>query len=90
VTGTTAAGEVSDVSFDLANPYMGPAETNIDVWAGYSRKLSDRIEWQIQLNVRNVGEGESLIPITAQWDGTPAGYRIAPTQTWTLTNTFRF
>lgn len=78
------------ISFDLANPYRGPAETDIDLWVGYGRKLSDRIDWRIQLNVRSVGKGNDLIPITTQPDGTAAGYRIAPRQYWTLTNTFRF
>ena len=80
----------NSISFDLASPYRGPAETNIDVWVGYRRKLSERIDWNIQLNVRNLGQGNSLIPITVQPDGTAAGYRIAPYQTWQVTNTFRF
>ncbi|HYC70271.1 MAG TPA: TonB-dependent receptor plug domain-containing protein [Opitutaceae bacterium] len=80
----------SSVSFDLANPYMGPSETNVDLWIGYGRKLRDNIDWRIQLNVRNVGEGDGLIPITTQPDGTPAGYRLAPRQAWTITNTFKF
>ena len=77
-------------NFDLANPYRGPTEMNIDLWVGYSRRLSDKIDWQVQLNVRNVGEGNNLIPITVQPDGTPATYRIGPHQNWTLSNTFRF
>lgn len=80
----------TSVSFDLANPYMGPSETNIDFWVGYGRKLRDNIDWRIQLNVRNVGEGDGLIPITTQPDGTPAGYRLSPRQAWTITNTFKF
>ncbi len=78
------------ISFDLNSPYVGPAETNIDVWVGYRRKLSERLDWNIQLNVRNLGAGNDLIPITVQPDGTPAGYRIAPYQTWAITNTFTF
>ncbi|WED64928.1 TonB-dependent receptor plug domain-containing protein [Synoicihabitans lomoniglobus] len=77
-------------NFDLANPYRGPAETNIDLWVGYSRRLSEKIDWRVQLNVRNVGEGNNLIPVTVQPDGTPATYRIGPHQSWTLTNTFKF
>jgi len=78
------------VNFDLDNPFYGPAETNIDLWVGYSRRLSDRIDWRVQLNVRNVGMGNDLIPITVQPDGTPATLRISPHQAWSLTNTFRF
>ena len=86
----TVPNDPSSISFDLSSPYSGPTETNIDVWVGYRRKLNDRIDWNIQLNVRNLGQGNSLIPITVQPDGTPAGYRIAPYQTWQVTNTFRF
>jgi outer membrane receptor protein involved in Fe transport len=76
--------------FDIPNPYKGPAETDIDMWVGYGRKLFDKVDWRIQLNVRSIGKGNDLIPITTQPDGTPAGYRIAPRQYWSLTNSFRF
>jgi hypothetical protein len=85
----------SEISFDLNNPYYGPSESNIDLWVGYSRRLprkifSQTIDWNIQLNVSNVGKGNDLIPVTVQPDGTPATYRIAPHQYWYLTNTFKF
>ncbi|MDZ4684724.1 MAG: TonB-dependent receptor plug domain-containing protein [Planctomycetaceae bacterium] len=81
----------SDVSFDIANPYRGPAETNIDLWVGYGRRQIWRgVDWRIQLNVRNVGQQNALIPITTQPDGTPAGFRIAPVQTWSISNIFKF
>jgi len=76
--------------FDIANPYKGPAETDVDLWVGYGRRILKNVDWRIQLNVRSVGKGNDLIPITAQPDGTPAGYRIAPRQYWSLSNTFRF
>ncbi|ACB75274.1 TonB-dependent receptor plug domain-containing protein [Opitutus terrae] len=77
-------------NFDLANPFKGPAETNWDFWLGYTRKLTRNIDWQIQLNVRNAFVGDELIPVTTQPDGSPAGFRIRPPQTWTLTNTLNF
>jgi outer membrane receptor protein involved in Fe transport len=81
----------NDVSFDIAHPYRGPTETNIDLWVGYGRKNIWRgIDWRIQLNVRNVAQHDTLIPVTTQPDGTPAGYRIAPVETWTLSNVFKF
>ncbi len=63
---------------------------NFDFWVGYTRKVWKDVEWNIQLNVRNAFVGNELVPITTQPDGTPAGYRIRPAQTWQLTNTFRF
>ncbi|AOS43597.1 Ferrichrome-iron receptor precursor [Lacunisphaera limnophila] len=80
----------SKINFDIANPYKGPAETDVDLWVGYGRKLFNKVDWRIQLNVRSVGKGNSLIPITVQPDGSPAGYRIAPRQYWSLSNNFRF
>jgi outer membrane receptor protein involved in Fe transport len=74
----------------INKPYYGPAETNVDLWVGYRRDLTKKIGFRTQLNVRNVGKHDSLIPITVQADGTVAGYRIAPTMVWSLTNTFDF
>ncbi|MFT3782817.1 MAG: TonB-dependent receptor plug domain-containing protein [Nibricoccus sp.] len=78
-------------TYDLSKPYHGPSEDAIDLWVGYTRKVSRNVEWKIQLNVRNVGDKEGLIPITVQPDGvTPAAYRIKPVQEWAVTNTFTF
>jgi hypothetical protein len=76
--------------FDVTNPYYGPTETVVDGWIGYSRKLTEKIRWSVQLNVRNIGVGDKLIPVNAQPDGTYNTMRIAEPQTWLLTNTFEF
>ncbi|HUJ42347.1 MAG TPA: TonB-dependent receptor plug domain-containing protein [Opitutaceae bacterium] len=86
----------ASLGFDLSHPYKGPSETDVDAWVGYSRRLSKRINWHIQLNVTNIGKGDYLIPITVQGPipgqaaGTPAGYRIGPHQEFVLTNRFEF
>jgi hypothetical protein len=76
--------------YDLSQPYYGPAETNIDVWIGYTRRLNRNLEYRVQLNVRNVGKGNYLIPVTVQPDGTVASWRIGAPQMWSLTNTLSF
>ena len=87
IPGATA----NDVSFDIGNPYLGPSELNVDLWVGYGKKAVFRgVDWRIQLNVRNLFQDDELIPITAQPDGTPAAYRIAPVRTFTLSNVFKF
>jgi outer membrane receptor protein involved in Fe transport len=78
------------ISIDLNDPYTAPSETNFDFWVGYSRRIRENIDWRIQLNVRNAFDGNDLIPITVQPDGTPAAYRIAPSRVLTLSNTFSF
>jgi len=80
----------ANVEYDLANPFRGPSETSLDLWVGYRRKLSDKVDWQIQLNIKDAFQGTDLIPITYQPDGTPAAFRIAPAQTFILTNRFMF
>ena len=78
-------------SYDLSKPYYGPSEGGADFWASYERKLTDKVRWKIQLNVRNAFERNGLIPITVQPDGTTwAGVRMKPTQEWFVTNSFSF
>ncbi len=84
-------GAGSLASFDLTKPYYGPAEDAIDLWVGYERRINDKINWRIQLNARNVGDNNGLIPISVEPDGrTWASVRIAPTQEWFVTNSFSF
>ncbi len=83
-------GDGSAISFDMANPYYGPRLDGIDLWIGYERKLTSKIDWDIQLNVYNVGDGNRLIPASTQYDGTVAAWTIAPCQTWSVTSSFRF
>ena len=79
------------IGFDLDAPYRDDAQLDVDLWVGYKRMiLKDKVEWHCQLNVSNVGVGNELIPITVQPDGTPASYRIRPSQYIFLTNTFKF
>lgn len=78
-------------SFDLTKPYYGPTEDAIDLWASYEKKLTKKVNWKIQLNIRNAFADDELIPISVQPDGkTWASVRIAPVQEWFVTNTFSF
>lgn len=79
---------------EVANPYMGKAETSVDLNVGYRRKihLFGDIDWRMQLNVRNLQNWDSdKVNITRyQPDGSAARARYAaPRQVW-LTNTFAF
>lgn len=80
----------SDEFVDIAHPFKGPTEDSIDLWVGYERKITDRLNWRIQLNVRNVAGSKKLIPVTWNPDNTPGTYRIPEPTVWTLTNTFTF
>jgi outer membrane receptor protein involved in Fe transport len=84
VGGTTLA--ISDVT----RPYYGDTEAIFDGWLSYSRMLGPRINWKLQLNVRNLGVGNSLKPLAAWPDGTVVQWTLREPQRWTLTNTFSF
>jgi hypothetical protein len=75
---------------DVQKPLLGESEHHFDLWVGYDRKLTDKINWRIQLNLRNVGESKGLTPISANPDGTIAVQRITEGMSWALTNTFSF
>lgn len=75
---------------DANKPIYGSSECNFDAWIGYERQLTKKIDWKIQLNVRNLFADDSLIPITANPDGTVAQARIPAETTWQISNTFRF
>ena len=75
----------AEVLIDIA------VESGIDLWASYERRLTDKINWRIQLNIRNAFASDDLIPISVQPDGqTWASVRVAPVQEWFVTNTFSF
>ena len=78
-------------SFDLTKPYYGPSEDAVDLWVSYERKITDKVNWRIQANIRNLGQKDGLIPISVQPDGTTwASARVQPVQEWFVTNTFAF
>ncbi len=75
---------------DVNRPIKGGAEGNMDLWLGYQRQLTNKIHWRVQLNMRNVGEGAHLVPISVNPDGQVAAHRIADGMSWTLSNTLSF
>jgi hypothetical protein len=79
------------VTFDFKHPYFYDPETNIDCWVAYTRKIwRNRIDWRVQLNIRNLVGQEGPIPITVQPWGDVATSRLAPERRWYLANTFSF
>jgi hypothetical protein len=78
-------------AFVLNQPYYGPSQGYVDLWASYDWRLTRKIHYKIQFNVTNVGEGNHLLPVSIEPDGhTWATVRIAPTQQWFLTNDITF
>lgn len=77
---------------DVANPRLGPKEMNGDMFLRYRRKLTDKIDWTIQLNARNLyrKNGNDDIPISINPDGRVAYIRIPNERQFFVSNTFKF
>jgi hypothetical protein len=75
---------------DLDNPIFADAQSNIDLWASYKRKLTDKIDWRVQLNIRNAFSSDKLVPTAANPDGSYRSFRIASGRTFEITNSFSF
>lgn len=75
---------------DIDQPLYGPTDDHYDMWVGYQRKLTKKVGWRVQLNLRNVGEKTHLVPVNLQPDGTVALSRIQEGMVWQITNTFSF
>ena len=85
-----AYGLKSNGDIDINLPRYGPTDNHIDLWFGYERKITHKIKWRIQANMRNVGEGAKLVPVALEPDGSPGLSRIQEGMLWQLTNTFEF
>ena len=76
---------------DVTQPLFGPSEENMDLWIRHSRKiLDDKVDWRIQLNVRNVLDNDDLIITSMDGDGLPSRIRIMNPMNFRLTSTFNF
>jgi hypothetical protein len=67
-----------------------PVDDTTDAWVGYSRKLTNKLKWRVQLNVRNLFYSTTLIPINTEPDGSVAESRIPEPRTWEITNSLTF
>jgi len=92
------AGKILGYAFDpttnflnVNSPWIGPTDTHVDGWVGYSRRVfANKVNWRIQLNLRNIGEKAHLVADAVEPDGSIGLARIQDGMTWTLTNTFDF
>jgi outer membrane receptor protein involved in Fe transport len=81
---------------DVKHPFMGPSQTNYDAWLSYSKKFK-YFTWKVQLNIRNLLNKNTLIPVKANpvtlgdmdnYD--VAAWRIGVPRTYEITSTFAF
>ena len=90
IISATIDGKVVEVP-NLQRPYYGPAEFAVDSWVGYGRKIwRNRINWKLQLNVRNLLDDDQLIPAAAQPNGSISSWMAPQGRTFMLRSTFEF
>jgi catecholate siderophore receptor len=83
--------EIGAETLDTDNPIYGESELNVDLWLSYKRPiLNGKIDWKVQLNIRNVSGDDDLIPTFANPNGEIAGWRIREPRSFILSNTFMF
>jgi outer membrane receptor protein involved in Fe transport len=76
---------------DVNRPYYDDGLFSGDLWVSYERKLwDDKVDWKVQLNVRNAFGDNGDIPVKTNPDGQVAVIRIPNPRTIYLSNTFRF
>jgi outer membrane receptor for ferric coprogen and ferric-rhodotorulic acid len=83
---------------DVTKPFMGDDQLQFDSWLTYQRPIyRNKINWKVQLNVRNLFDTDLLIPVRANpvaegdyVNYTIGAYRIGEARTWELSSTFSF
>jgi hypothetical protein len=75
---------------DVSKPIYGPTDSHFDAWIGYERKLNAKLTWNVQLNVRSVGENVHLVTASVEPDGSVAQSRIQNGATYDLRVGVRF
>ncbi|MEM9159397.1 MAG: TonB-dependent receptor plug domain-containing protein [Verrucomicrobiota bacterium] len=86
--GTEGQGLVRPI---IDQPIEGDALTTGDFWASYKKPIFDgKVDWKVQLNVRNAIADRGYQAVYANPDGSIAVVRNPPPLDVFLTNTFRF
>lgn len=64
-----AQNELGDYGLDPENPFFGPSQTFIDVFARASYDLGNDRRLAIQVNIKDLFDNDDLVPIYANPDG---------------------
>ncbi len=76
---------------DITQPFYDDGLFSGDLWVGYEKKLMDgKIDWKVQLNIRNAFGDNDDIPVKTNPDGQVAVIRIPNPRTISISNSFRF
>lgn len=87
----------ADGSLDLSKPFYAPDNYNFDFFARYRRRLSNKITWSIQFNIRNLADDLGFDGVRATNVTTDPNseiyvtrYSLKEPRVFILSNTFSF
>ena len=86
-----SAGQIA--APDINRPLYTPAKYHVDAWVAYAFKLpwaSDRVACKVQFNVEDLTSNGYLLPVSYNFDGSPAAERIISPRSYTLSTKFAF
>jgi len=90
-TNLNATGQIAAPNVNA--PIYTPGRYHIDAWLSYSFKLpgsNGKVRTKVQFNVADLTSSGYLLPVSYNYDGTPAGERIIPPRQYSLTTKFSF
>jgi hypothetical protein len=94
--GDTATAELNQAGQiaapDITRPIYTPGRYHIDAWIAYQFKMpwARSIDCKVQLNVADMTSNGYLLPVSYNFDGTPAAERIIPPRAFSLSTKFSF
>lgn len=72
-------------------PIYTPSQTHIDLWVSYQFRLPwSRLRAKVQFNINDLTSNGYLLPITYNYDGSPAAERIILPRQYALTTTVKY
>ncbi len=85
-------GTETVTSLNIANSFYAPAQTSIEGWVGYSRKILDnKYLLSFRLEIDNLtASNNGYFPVLANSDGTHANFSIEPPRTYEFTTELKF
>jgi TonB-dependent Receptor Plug Domain len=88
-TNLNSSGQIA--APNTSEPIYTPARLHIDLWTSYQFRLPwSHLRAKVQLNVADLTSSGYLVPISYNYDGTPAAERIIPPRQYSLTTTVEF
>jgi hypothetical protein len=80
---------------NILQPIYTPGKFHIDAWLAYKFKLpslwsAQKLWCTVQFNMADITSSGYLLPVSYNWNGTPAAMRIIPPRSFNLTTKFQF